>query len=71
VGAAYNTIFNAAKVAIKGDQLHIVARVFAADQVNFNVGYNHARNVDFITPSGQNLDGYQSQPCPTRRSLIG
>jgi iron complex outermembrane recepter protein len=71
ISAAYDEIFNAQKVAIKGDQLDVLARVFADDQVNLNVGYSHARNVDFITPTGQNFDGYQLAYAPDLTAIAG
>jgi iron complex outermembrane recepter protein len=71
ISAAFNAIFNARKVAIKGDQLDILAKVFADDQINLNVGYSHARNVDFITPNGQNYDGYQLAYAPDLTALAG
>jgi iron complex outermembrane receptor protein len=64
ISAPYNTIFNAAKVSIKGDQLDILALVFEQDQLNLNVGYSRARNVDFVTPSGANYDGLQPSYAP-------
>jgi iron complex outermembrane receptor protein len=64
ISAPYNTIFNAGKVAIKGDQLDILARVFVRDELNASVGYSHARNVDFITPSGASYNGLQPAYAP-------
>jgi iron complex outermembrane receptor protein len=71
IAAAYNTIFNARKVAIKGDQLDILAKVFAEDQVNLNVGYSHARNVDFVTPDGVSFDGKQLAYAPDLTAMAG
>jgi iron complex outermembrane receptor protein len=71
IAAAYNTIFNAKKVAIKGDQLDILAKVFVQDEVNLNVGYNRARNVDFVTPDGQNFNGYQLAYAPDLTATAG
>jgi iron complex outermembrane receptor protein len=71
IAAAFNAIFNAKKVAIKGNQLDVLARVFTDDQVNLNVGYSHARNVDFITPNGQNYDGYQLAYAPDLTAIAG
>jgi len=64
IGLPYNQVFNAAKVAIKGDQLDILALVFTQDQLNANLGYSHARNVDFVTPDGKNYDGLQLAYAP-------
>jgi iron complex outermembrane receptor protein len=52
-------------------QLDLLARVFTADQVNFNVGYSRARNDDFTTPNGQNFDGFQLAYAPDWTALIG
>ena len=71
IALPYNDVFNAAKVAIKGDQLDIVALVFTRDQFNVNVGYSHARNVDFITPQGGNYDGLQLAYAPDWTALTG
>ncbi len=71
IAAAYNTIFNARKVAIKGDQLDVLAKVSTNDQVNLNVGYSHARNVDFVTPAGQNYDGLQLAYAPDLTAMAG
>jgi iron complex outermembrane receptor protein len=71
IAAAYNTIFNAQKVAIKGDQLDLLAKVFTEDQVNVNVGYSHARNVDFVTPDGTNFDGLQLAYAPDLTATAG
>jgi iron complex outermembrane receptor protein len=71
IAAAYNTIFNARKVTIKGNQLDILARVFTNDQINLNVGYSQARNKDFITPDGQNYDGLQLAYAPDWSAMAG
>ena len=77
INAPYNVIFNASKVAIKGDQLDILAKVFKQDEVNVNIGYSHARNVNFITPNtpfsvgGQNYDGYQLAYAPDLQAIAG
>jgi iron complex outermembrane receptor protein len=64
ISAAYNLIFNAKKVAIKGDQLDLLAKVFTNDEINLNVGYSRARNEDFITPDGSNYNGYSLAYAP-------
>jgi len=71
ISAPFNAIFNAKKVAIKGNQLDILARVFTADEVNLNLGYSHARNVDFITPNGQNFNGFQLAYAPDLTATAG
>jgi iron complex outermembrane recepter protein len=71
IAAAYNTIFNARKVTIKGNQLDILARVFTNDQINLNVGYSQARNKDFITPDGRNYDGLQLAYAPDWSAMAG
>ena len=71
IAAPYNTIFNANKVVIKGDQLDVLAKVFTNDELNLNVGYSHARNVDFITPAGQNYDGLQPAYAPDLTAAAG
>jgi len=57
-------VFNAAKVAIKGDQLDVLALVGTHDHVNLNIGYSHARNVNFVTPDGGNFNGLQLPYAP-------
>lgn len=64
ISAPYNLIFNGKKVAIKGDQLDVLARVFDADQVNFNVGYSRARNEEVIDTNGTNFNGLQPAYAP-------
>jgi iron complex outermembrane receptor protein len=71
IAAAYNTIFNARKVTIKGNQLDVLARVFTDDQLNLNVGYSQARNKDFTTPNGQNYDGLQLAYAPDWTAMAG
>jgi iron complex outermembrane receptor protein len=71
INAAYNPLFNARKVAIKGNQLDILMRVFTGDQVNVNVGYLHARDVEFLTPTGQNFAGYQLAYAPDLTAAAG
>ena len=71
ISAAYNTIFNAKKVSIKGAQLDVLARVFTADLFNLNIGYAKARNDDFTTPNGDNYDGFQLAYAPDWTGLIG
>jgi len=48
ISAPYNLIFNGNKVAIKGNQLDILTRVFTDDQANLNIAYSHARNIDVV-----------------------
>src|SRR5258706_13125388 len=64
IAAPYNLIFNGNKVAIKGNQFDLLARVFSEDQANFNVGYSHARNVDVVDTNGKNYDGLQPAYAP-------
>lgn len=71
ISAAYNMIFNAKKVSIKGAQIDVLAQVFDSDQLNFNVGYARARNEDFTTPDGQNYDGMQLAYAPDWTATIG
>jgi iron complex outermembrane receptor protein len=71
IALPYNDVFNAAKVAIKGDQLDVLALVFTQDQFNANLGYSHARNVDFITPQGGNYDGLQLAYAPDFTATTG
>ena len=49
----------------------MLARVFTDDQASLNVGYSHARNVDFITPDGKNYDGYQIAYAPDLTATAG
>jgi len=71
IAAAYNTIFNAQKIAIKGDQLDILGRVFKDDQFNINVGYSHARNVEFVTPAGLSYNGLSPAYAPDLQAMAG
>ena len=71
IDAAYNTIFNAQKIGIKGNQLDILAKVFKEDQFNVNVGYSHARNVKFITPDGLSYNGLQPAYAPDLTAMAG
>jgi iron complex outermembrane receptor protein len=57
ISAPYNLIFNGDKVGVKGDQLDVLARVFRDDEVNADVSYSRARNVDVIDSAGNNYDG--------------
>src|SRR5262249_10596176 len=71
VSAPVNPLFNAQKVTIKGDQLDILMRVFSADQININVGYSKGRDVDFVTPQGQDYAGYQISYAPDITAIAG
>ena len=71
IAAAYNLIFNARKVEIKGSQLDVLARVFKQDELNLTVGYSHARNKDFITPDGSNYNGLQLAYAPDLTASAG
>ncbi len=54
----YNFIFNGSKVTVKGDQLDILARVYKQDQLNLNISYSRARNVDVFDPhAGHDWNG--------------
>ncbi len=64
ISAPYNSIFNGNKIAIKGDQLDVLAKVFTVDQANLNVGYSHARNVDVVDTTGNNYDGLSPSYAP-------
>ena len=57
ISAPYNLIFNGNKVTVKGDQLDVLARVFKADDLNFDVSYSRARNQDVVDPNGISYDG--------------
>src|SRR6202522_3634037 len=48
ISAPYNLIFHGDHVAIKGDQLDVLTKVFTDDQANLNIAYSHARNVDVV-----------------------
>ena len=71
VSAPVNPLFNAQKVVIKGDQLDVLMRVFEQDQINVNVGYSKGRDVDFITPQGQDYAGYQIAYAPDLTAMAG
>ena len=53
----FNPIFNAQEVRIPGNQLDILAKPTANDDVSLSVAYMHARNSKFVTPAGANYDG--------------
>jgi len=57
ISAPYNLIFNGDKVAVKGDQLDILARVSRQDEANLDVSYSRARNVRVIDSFGNNYNG--------------
>jgi iron complex outermembrane recepter protein len=71
VSAPVNPLFNAQKVVIKGDQLDVLMRVFEQDQINLNVGYSKGRDVDFVTPQGQDYAGYQIAYAPDITATAG
>jgi iron complex outermembrane receptor protein len=64
ISAPYNLIFNGDKVAIRGNQLDILTRVFTDDQANLNIAYSHARNVSVTDTAGANYDGLQPAYAP-------
>jgi iron complex outermembrane recepter protein len=64
ISAPYNAIFNGNKVAIKGDQLDVLTKVFTDDQANLNIAYSHARNVDVVDTGGVSYDGLQPAYAP-------
>jgi iron complex outermembrane recepter protein len=64
ISAPYNLIFNGDKVAIRGNQLDVLTRVFAEDQANLNVAYSHARNVNVVDTAGNNFNGLQPAYAP-------
>jgi iron complex outermembrane recepter protein len=64
ISAPYNLIFNGEKVAIRGNQLDVLTRVFTDDQANLNVAYSHARNVNVVDTAGNNYDGLQPAYAP-------
>lgn len=64
ISAPYNLIFNGDKVAIRGNQLDVLTRVFTEDQANLNVAYSHARNVNVVDTAGNNFDGLQPAYAP-------
>lgn len=74
--SAYDTVlntnrtFNADKVEIYGDQLDVIFKPSNDDQLNFSVGYLHARYKDFTLPAdsafpNQSFAGYQIQYSPS------
>jgi iron complex outermembrane recepter protein len=71
ISLPYNLIFNGDKIAIKGDQLDVLAKVFTDDTVNFNVGYSHARNVNVVDTSGKSYDGLQPAYAPDLTAMAG
>jgi iron complex outermembrane receptor protein len=64
ISAPYNLIFNGDKVAIRGNQLDVLTRVFTEDQANLNIAYSHARNVNVVDTAGNNFDGLQPAYAP-------
>jgi iron complex outermembrane recepter protein len=64
ISAPYNLIFNGDKVAIKGDQLDVLTKVFTDDQANLNIAYSHARNVDVVDTGGVSFDGLAPAYAP-------
>jgi iron complex outermembrane recepter protein len=64
ISAPYNLIFNGNRVDVKGDQLDILAKVFAEDQLNLNVGWSRSRNEDVVDTSGKNYDGLATAYAP-------
>jgi iron complex outermembrane receptor protein len=65
ISAPYNSIFNGNKIAIKGNQLDVLAKVFVQDQLNLNIGYSRARNTDVIDPiSGTSYTGLAPAYAP-------
>jgi iron complex outermembrane receptor protein len=64
ISAPYNLIFNGNKVAIKGNQLDILTRVFTDDQANLNIAYSHARNIDVVDTNGVNYNGLATAYAP-------
>ena len=71
ISLPYNDIFNGDKIEIYGDQLDVLAKVFTDDQLNVNVGYSHARNIDVVDPLGNNVDGLQPAYAPDFTILAG
>jgi iron complex outermembrane recepter protein len=64
ISAPYNLIFNGDKVAIRGNQLDVLTRVFTDDQANLNIAYSHARNVNVVDTAGNNYNGLQPAYAP-------
>jgi len=57
--------FNAKKTQIYGNQTDIVIKPSSQDQINFSLGYLHARYKSFTLPDGSaNFDGNQLQFAP-------
>ena len=54
---SFNPIFNAKKVTIPGNQLDTIFKPSDNDRLVGSVSYTHARNKNFVTPSGQSYDG--------------
>jgi len=71
ISAPYNSIFNGDKVVIKGNQLDVLAKVLGDDQLNLNIGYSHARNVDVVDPTGKSFDGLQPAYAPDTTAQFG
>ncbi len=71
ISAPYNVIFNGDKIEIYGDQLDVLAKVLTDDQLNLNVGYSHARNINVVDPAGNNVDGLQPAYAPDFTVLAG
>jgi iron complex outermembrane receptor protein len=71
IAAPYNLIFNGDKVKIIGNQLDVLANVSTDDQVNFNVGYSHARNKDVVDTNGTSYDGLQPAYAPDLTAMAG
>ena len=71
ISLPYNLIFNGDKIKIKGDQLDVLAKVFTDDQVNFNVGYSHARNSSVTDTNGASYDGLQPAYAPDLTAMAG
>jgi iron complex outermembrane receptor protein len=71
ISAPYNVVFNGDKIAIKGDQLDILAKVTTADQLNVNVGYSHGRNVNVSDPNGVSYDGLSPAYAPDLTAMAG
>jgi iron complex outermembrane receptor protein len=58
IAEPYNFIFNGNQVTVKGDQLDILMRVAQQGQLNLDVSYSRARNVDVFDPqAGHDWNG--------------
>jgi iron complex outermembrane receptor protein len=57
ISAPYNLIFNGRKVAVKGDQLDVLAKISRTDEANLDVSYSRARNEDVVDTNGNNYNG--------------